>query len=571
MLLWGRAPEQSWPTEWYLIRKIKEGGGKLIVVDPRRTREASMADLHLQLRPGTDCALILSMINVIINEGLYDKAFVEKWCYGFEPLKERIQQYSPEEMAGITWISAEQIREAARMYATYKPATISAGMGVEHLENNAEVLHARYILPALTGNINVEGGEIITGPHPNLINEREIELTDMLPEEQRRKQLGADRFKLFTFPGFQFLEDNTKRPWGRRGGLQFARCNAHAHLVYNAIITGEPYPVKALINTDHNPIITHGNAKLVYKAYRKVDLHVVFDTFMTPSAELADYVLPAACWLEKPHMLNGVGNLNSILCGERALPPSIPGEYDHRDEYDFWRELGIRLGQEKYWPWKNIEEVYDYRLQPLGYTFEQFMREKGGVDFPPVELKRYEETGFGTPTGKIELYSTVLEKFGYDPLPKYREPSESPISQPELARKYPYILITGGRHKPFYHSEHRQIDSLRKRHPYPIAQINPKTAKEIGVADGDWVWIETPRGKIRQKCQYFTGINKQVIHAEHGWWFPELPGEEPWLHGVWESNINVCGTDEPDRCNPVLGSWPLKTFLCKVYKVKEYK
>jgi anaerobic selenocysteine-containing dehydrogenase len=178
--------------------------------------------------------------------------------------------------------------------------------------------------------------------------------------------------------------------------------------------------------------------------------------------------------------------------------------------------------------------------------------------------------GFGTPTGKVELYSTILEKLGYDPLPRYDEPLESLISRPDLADEFPLMLITGGRVRPYFHSEHRQIESMRKRHPEPRLQIHPETAQKLGIGNGDWVWIESPRGRIKQKCLYFEGIHPQVVHAEHGWWFPELPGEEPWLHGVWESNINVLTDDSLDRCNKVSGGWPLKTSLCKVYKVKTY-
>ena len=282
---------------------------------------------------------------------------------------------------------------------------------------------------------------------------------------------------------------------------------------------------------------------------------------MTPSAELADYVLAAASWLERPY-LRHVG-------GEKALPSTIPGEYDHRNDFEVFRELSIRLGLEEYWPWKTVEESYDYRFKPTGMTFEEFMAKEDN-DFPPTVEKKYEKTGFATPTGKAELYSTVFEKLGYDPLPNYEEPPESPISTPELAKKYPLILTTGGRFSPLWHSEHRQIDSLRRRHPHPLVQIHPETAIQLSINNGDWVWIESPRGRIRMKCQYFDGIDPRVVHAEHGWWFPELPGEEPWLHGVWESNVNVLTDDNPDVCNKRSGTWPLKTALCKVNKVKEY-
>ena len=128
------------------------------------------------------------------------------------------------------------------------------------------------------------------------------------------------------------------------------------------------------------------------------------------------------------------------------------------------------------------------------------------------------------------------------------------------------MLITGGRFRPLFHSEFRQIKSLRRLHPDPIVQVNPKTAESLGIGEGDWIWIESPRGKIKMKCQLYPGIDPQVVHCQHGWWFPELPGEEPSLHGVWESNVNVLTDDDPDHCNPISGGWPLKTAMCRIYK-----
>jgi anaerobic selenocysteine-containing dehydrogenase len=245
------------------------------------------------------------------------------------------------------------------------------------------------------------------------------------------------------------------------------------------------------------------------------------------------------------------------------------GEYDRKTDYEILRELGMRLGQDGKWPWKDLEEVYDYMLEPMGLSFKEFM-DRDGFHFPPDKYRKHETIGFATATGKVELYSTVLEKLGYDPLPKYEEPFETPISRPDLVKDYPLMLITGGRFLPMYHSEHRQIDSVRRKHPYPLVQIHPDTAKELDINDGDWVWVESPRGTIRMKCQLLEGIDPRVVHCEHGWWYPELPGEEPWLHGVWESNVNVLTDDEPDHCNPISGGWPLRTALCRVYRAKQY-
>lgn len=476
----------------------------------------------------------------------------------------------PEKVSEITWVPAKKIREAAIMYATQRPGVSVHGMGMEQLENSIEVLHVRLILAAMVGNIDVEGGDYITGVRAGTatpVSAPDLELFSMLPDEQKAKQIGGDRFKLLAHEGRELIWSYNKNMWNGKSQL---RAYANYPMVLRAVLTGKPYPVRAGITVFSNPMVTYANVKLAYKALKSLDLYVVKDFWLTPSAQLADYVLPSAAWIERPNV-EPFGGSVSLIAGEAALPAVIPGEHEYWTEYDFFRGIGIRLGQQGYWKWKTLEEFYDERLKPLGMTLREFMDKEDGIYFPTKEYKKYEKMGgFATPTGKLELYSTIFEKLGYDPLPQYEEPKESPCSTPELAKQYPLMLITGGRFNPYYHSEHRQIESIRKRRPNPRVQINPETAKKLGIENGDWVWIETPRGRIRQQCQYFDGIHPQVVHGEHGWWFPELPGEEPWLAGVWESNINVLTDDDPERCNPRSGGWPLKTALCKVYKVKQY-
>ncbi|MFC2122520.1 molybdopterin-dependent oxidoreductase [Bacteroidota bacterium] len=564
----GIDPSQSRQREWKDIRDCKQAGIKIIVADPRRTATAELADIWLQLRPGSDTALLMSMINVIIEEGLYDKDFVDKWCYGFDRLAKRAREYPPEKVAATTWLAPEQIIEAARMYGSNRPGVSLNGMGSEHLANAIEAIHARIILTAITGSIDVKGGQLITGP-ASCITEGEIALTDALSPEQKAKQLGADRFKLLSWPGYDLLQSYTTKVWGKPCAKPNEQAQAHPPTMYRSMISGVPYPVKACITVASNPLISAANTKLVYNALKSLELYVVLDYWLTPSAELADYVLAPASWLERPFFNTGGGGIdNSIIAGEQALPTTISGKYDHRTDYEILRELMIRLGYGEYWPWKTLEDSYDYRLEPMGITFKQFMAQ-GGYHIPPPEYKKYEEVGFATPTGKVELYSTIFEKLGYDPLPRYEEPFENPVSTPKVAKMYPLILITGGRFHPMYHSEHRQIKSLRRRHPYPLIQIHPETARKNGIDNGDWVWIETLRGQIMMRCQYFDGMDARVVHAEHDWWLPELPGEEPSLHGVWRVNVNVLTDDNPDICNKLSGGWPLKTALCKIRKVQE--
>lgn len=309
------------------------------------------------------------------------------------------------------------------------------------------------------------------------------------------------------------------------------------------------------------------NVKLVYQALKKVEFSVNMDIFMTSACQLADYVLPAAGHLEKSTLGHG-GNMSPLLeAGAKVVEPL----YERKDEYYFYRELGMRLGQGKYWPWKTLEEAFDYRLEPMGVTFEEFVRKMGGYGFdnPWLQHRKFDQPGFrfGTPTGKFELYSTIMEGLGYDPLPGYDEAPHTLVSDPERAKEYPFYLLSGPRARYHYHSQFHQIESFRRRYPDPIVQINPAKARELGIDDGDWVWIETPLARVRFKCMCFDGIDPRVVSAEHGWWYPDDPGKEPSLHGLWRSNINAVVDDDPDDCcDPRSGAWTMREQLCKVYK-----
>jgi len=562
VLLLGTNPATALGYFWRTIRDAREHGLKLIVVDPRRTQPAMAADLWLQPRPGTDAALLLGMANTIIEEELYDKDFVTRWCHGFDQLAERVKDYTPERVAEITWVPADKIREAVRLYALAKPALTYHMMGIEEQPNASQAIHARYVLNALAGNIDIPGGDLLNEPHPQARLAGDLELLDMMSPEQQDKMIGKE-FHLCSWPVFHKIRENVGKVIPRPLSSYWISGFAHSPSVFRAMITGQPYPVKAMINQAHNPLLNYANTKLVYEALKKLDLNVVMDVFMTPTCQLADYVLPAAGCMEKP-VLMGADYYLRLQGGDAAIEPL----YERKPEYYFWRELGLRLGQVDHWPWKTQEEAYDYRLAPMGLTFREFM-DKGGFDSPRHRYRKYEESGFGTPTGKFELYSTILEGLGYDPLPSYEEPPQSPIRTPELAKEYPLILITGSRNFRYFHSQGRQIESIRKRSPDPLAEISRSRADELGIGDGDWIWIETPVGRSKLKCQCSDSILRDVVSAEHGWWFPEDSGQEPSLHGLWKSNINVVLDDDPDASDAASGTWVLRGQLCKVYKAQE--
>jgi thiosulfate reductase/polysulfide reductase chain A len=565
MVNWGGNPAVTRQKGWKVMRAAQKKGAKLISIDPRYTETAKVSDFWLQIRPGTDCALALAWLNVIISEELYDKEFVEKYTLGFAQIKECVKNFTPEKAEKITWIPAEKIAESARTYSADQPSSLlSQGLGADQIGRNMlQLSRAQCILRSITGNLDLEGGELLAPVNKNELKVRldnEMELNEKLSREQRAKQLGADRFRLQALPGFELCQKyEESHPYAYTLSAN-AMAMAHWPTVLRAILKGRPYPVKGMIAQATNPLLWLSNSRLVYQGLKALDLLVVMDYFLTPTAMLADYVLPATDWLERPVFV-GKALWNVAHGGKRSLKP----EAERRDDYQLWRGLGTRLGQAEYW-WDTLEEAYGYRVEPAGYaSYEEFVTQKRVMVGRP-KYRKYEQTPFATPSGKIELYSGMLEQLGYNPLPQYEEPAESPISTPALAKEYPYILITGGKIRAYYHSEFRQIVSARRKHPDPLVQINPDTAQEFGIIEGDWVTIETPLGSVKQRAKVDPGIDPRVIHAEHGWWFPEDPGPEPSLYGVWKSNINAVIDDDPDKCDPACGSWPYRAMLCKIYK-----
>jgi thiosulfate reductase/polysulfide reductase chain A len=561
VLLLGAEPLKARPMAARAILEAKRRGAKMIVVDPSRSQSARMADVWLPLRPGTDSGLLLGMIGVIIDRNLYDRDFVEKWCFGFDELKNRLKEYPLETVSGITGLPSALIERAAVMYATNGPACCIEGMGLEHSFSSTQALHARWILSALCGNLDVRGGETQMGP-PGFVPTRDMELWERLPVSQWQKMIGAQRFRLSSYDAQKTINANIVRVWGKPVNEMFHQCQCHTPSGYRTIVSGDPYPVTALITTHSNPMVTEIATGSVYQALTSpnLQLYVVNDFFMTPSAELADYVLPMATWLERPDLWSFSDYGTYIWAREAAVPHIVPGQYEHYRDFDVWRELGLRLGQAPDWPWLTLEDALDYRLKPLGYSLRTFPR----VIVRKIVEKKYETQGFATTTGKVEFHSTVLESLGYDPLPKYLVPPESRDGNPELAKEYPYTLIGGRRSLFYYHSEWRQVPSVRRHHPDPIVRVHPETAAKEGIKHGDWIWIETRRGRIRQKVELFEHMAPDIVDAEHGWWFPEMPCPAPSLHGAFESNLNVCMSDDPDQCNPEIGSYPLRTALCRI-------
>ena len=474
----------------------------------------------------------MGFFNVIVEEELYDRAFVENFINGWDAFKQRVTEYPLDRVAEITWVNKDLIRKAARLYAKAKPAALQWGVPTEQTLNCTDCTRLLTGLMAATGNLDVPGGNAFFVP-PAVRTVSEFSRHRDLPKEQRQKRLGAEQY-----------------PLASRVALITPK------VAWDAILTSKPYPLKAGLLCGTNPVITRANANEAYQALNKLDFLAVIDFFLTPTAELADVFLPAGTWLEQNHVADNWKRHGYILARQKAVEIGECWQ-DHK----IFLELGKRMGQE--W-WDTVEDALDYLLEPSGLTWDQF-KEKGYLKGQQTYYK-FREKGFSTPTGKVELYSTILEKWGRDPLPKYTEIPESPVSRPDLAEKYPYILNPGLRIPTFFHSANRMIPWLREIRPEPIVEIHPETAAKHGIAEGDWVYIESSRGKAKERAKLNTGIDPRVIVAEHGWWYPEIkdPG-----HGWDISNINMLTDNSHESMDPVMGSTNLRALMCSISPVEK--
>lgn len=533
ILFWGHNPLVSGADGELAIstKRALDKGALGIAIDPRRSETAKRCKLWLPVRPATDAALALAMINVIINEDIYDHEFVEKWTTGFSELKKHVTAFTPEWAEAITWVPAADIVEAARTYALNKPAVLEWGVAIEQNTNSLQTVRAIAILRGLTGNIDIPGADILG---MNIMRSYPT-LKDKLPRGMLKKRLGADDYKLL-------------------GGWRSFMPSAHIPALFAAMRTGDPYRIRALLIFGSNPLVTVANPKEVYESLKELDLLVVTDLFMTPTAAMADYVLPAAFWPELEQVVGYPLVAENMVMAQQKI--TQVGEC-RQDEW-IMDELSSRLGLPG--SEENLEDIMNYRLEPLEVTYKE-LKERCFI-YPPHEYRKYEENGFRTPSRKVELYCRALGRMGYDPLPTHKEPPEGPLETPELARRFPYILVTGSRRKEFFHSEHRQITSLRKRRPNPQVELHPDVAALHGISEGDWVVISSPRGSIRMKALLSTDINRRVINVEHGWWFPEKSGSN---YGVWESNANILTNSGPPY-DPAFGSYQLRGLLCKIEK-----
>jgi formate dehydrogenase (coenzyme F420) alpha subunit len=529
MILWGYNPAYtSVVNHARRILDVKRKGAKIVVIDPRFTNIASKADIYIRIRPGTDGALALGMLHVIIQEDLYDKGFVNQWTVGFEELKEFTKAYPPQKVEDITWVPAEKIAEVARLYARNKPAILEDANGIDQHTNVVQTVRAMAILQAITGNLDNPGGHLFVPPLPL----KNMTLNEKLPSEVQSLSTHPLYYNLLRISTVEMLD---------------------------AIETGKPYPVKGLIIQGSGLSVISSNSDRVTETLKKVDFTVVHDLYLTTDAQIADLALPAKTFFECPlPIFYPFGYAPSADVGMMGIVNKIvdsPGECKSDAEFIF--EMGRRLGLKEYFPWETVEEAFDEELSPSGFTVKDLQKNPQGIIIPfsPHTLyKKYERVGFNTPSRKVEIYSETFNKLGYNPLPVFKEPAESPISTPEVAEKFPLIGGTGLKLGIFTHSQYRRVEWLNEIVPESYVEIHPQTAAELHIKDGERVKIESKRGSIEVPAKITEATDPRVVFITYGW-------GQPYAHGAC---VNVL-TDMMKRC-PISGANGNRSFLCRVRK-----
>jgi anaerobic selenocysteine-containing dehydrogenase len=622
IVIWGYNIPASCPDNVFghWIIDLMKKGTKIICIDPRLSWFASRAEKWLRIRPGTDGALAMGFLNVILNEGLYDREFVEKWTNAHHLVRKdtgKLLRESEITAGGspdnfVVW--DEKTNSPAVWDTTeveYRPTNTAPALEGEYevTLSDGKKIETETVWNVLLAEVNnyplEKVSEITWIPEKDIADAARLYAKskpaaihwgvpiDMTPAITPTVQAIADLWCLtgnldtpggnvisryafdavaYALPGAKGViklksaeDDKTRIGADRYGPLNKFIWRAQTDLTLDQIFTEDPYPIKGMWLQACNPVAGIGLDPLKWvEALKKLDFVVAVDLFMNPTTQLADVVLPSASFLEKDSLRSWWVPLQSI---NKAITVD-----ECKPDVEMNFELAKRFDPD--FRWDNIYQLFDEIVEPAGLTFKE-LQEKGWV-FPPEghpshPYKRFEKgllrpdkkPGFQTPSGKVELYSVLREDWGLEPVAHYEEPPFTPVTMPDMVEKYPMILSTGRRSPVFYHTEHRNIPWLREIDPDPTIEIHPDTAKQHNISHGDWVWVENWMGRSKFKAKVTLVVPEWMVMIAHGWWFPEELGEEPSLYGVWKSNASMLipmGYQGKDG----LGA-PIKHLLCKVY------
>lgn len=532
IIVWGINPYKNNPPVAY--RKIKEAkkrGTIIISIDPRKNQTADLADLWIPIRPGTDGALTLGVIDIIIKNDWYDKEFVDKWCVGFEELKEYVNSFNIDRVEKLCGVSKEDILFLAKSVASDKRTAITFYTGLEYANSGIQNMRAIYILQGITGNIDAKGGLYIDTYPLDIVEE------SVLPEGDL--PIGAKEYQLFYALA------------GRGHFDEFPK----------AVLNEDPYGIKALILIGGSPITSYPNPDLWKKVYNKLDFLVIVDRFMPEEAKWADIILPAATYYETYSFQYYV---DRVCIRERIIEPIGEAKADTF----ILGEIAERLGYGYKYP-KNEEELINKSFENEPRILEELKKNNEAFyDSSKAEAiyKKYEtgklrkdgEKGFPTPTGKFEIKSSILEKYGFEGLPVYKDPYDYMYEKNEEDIEYPLTLTTGARGLVRQNSQYIEIDELIKYEKEPVVEINPVDADARGIKNGDEVLLKTKYGQVSFKALITDRIGKGIVHAPHGG--GKFTENEGWR------NSNVNSVIDHNLRDEISGYIVLKSLNCSITK-----
>jgi anaerobic selenocysteine-containing dehydrogenase len=505
VLVWGKQPIYQGPAQAGVKAYVnaKARGTKIIAIKPSVEPDVGLADEWVPIRPGTDAALALAMLHVVVNEDLIDKPFVEQWCYGYDQLKDHVQKYPPAWAEKITGVPANQIAGIARLFATTKRAGIDLGNGVEHVPSSNDAIRAVAILISITGHLDRPGGNVFAAtskmPRPKSVHLRE-----------RYTQEWVDKLVYPEFPKpFQpFVEGTSSAYYG----------------MLESVLTEKPYPMRAIIAPGTQALASTRGSKRVVEALKKLEFYVVVDVARTADMPYADIVIPTSTPYEMDHPFEA--GVNFIMARNRVIEPLG----DYKSIFEFLCDLGVKMGYGADFWGGSMEASMNDQLKPLGMTIDELRKHPTGIKYEMIPRK-YEnyETVFARksprmskapflPQGKVAIYNTSFKEAGYNPLPEWKEPPESIAGTPELTKKYPLILSDYHTSNVYTASWQRNVPYLREIQPHPALHIHPDAASDRGIKNGDWVRVESPHGWLRVKAEIYPGIRPDTVMLLHGWW-----------------------------------------------------
>ena len=484
ILLFGTNPPVCHPPFMAEFADAKANGANLVVVDPRLNPIACYADVFAQPLPGTDGAMAWGLIRYLVKAGEYDRNLMDRYSMGFEAVADYAQKFTPEYVEEQTGIYADVVVKIARLIIQNRPkVSIYMGAGLEHHDNGVDNIRALVILACLTGAFDMDYGLF----WPEDMPRNKLTLYEEVPLE-KEKPIGADRFPV----------------------LYDLRKECHSMTAMDYISGNGDYPLRGLVVTAANPAVTNPNTRKVEEALASLDLLVVNDLFLTKTARLAHYVLPAASFLERSEIHIDPKYQRVYLTRKVAEIPGI------EDEYMLWHDLAHLLGfGKRYFPWENETQVNRYILEASSIRLEQLMAHPEGIQYKPLTFRKHLSRPLPTASGKIELSSPYLEKLGFSAIPKY----VPPLHLRERSEEYPFVLTTGARKTLLYHSRHQNLEHFRKIHPNARVEIHPDDAAALGIDDGDPVRIVSKVGAlvVEANIVHRNELLRGVIEMYHGW------------------------------------------------------